>query len=409
MPKKIRELSALEIKRINDLGRHAVGGVVGLLLNVKESGSKSWLLRVTVGGKRKNIGLGSFPEVSLGDARKKAKEYKSAYDRGEDPIRERSAKKKEVVKAQMTFGEAAKHCHKMKSAEFRSEKHVKDWIASVNLYAIPILGTTPVSEINTDDVMDILQPIWIEKTETATRLRQRIEAILSWATTAGHREGLNPARWPDHLENLLSKPSKVKRVVNMPSLPYQKVGAFLKRLRQKETMGAKAVEFIILTAARSKEVRLATWDEIDIENKKWSIPAERMKTKKKHRVPLSRQAIKLLESLPRFQGSEYVFTAPRGGALSDATTSKVCRVMNIGAVPHGFRSTFKGWCLEMTNYPRIISEMALAHTVGSRVEQAYTRTDLFEKRAQLMQEWADFCDREQGAADVLPIRKTINQ
>lgn len=402
MPKKVKELSAIEVRRLIAPGRHAVGGVDGLLLHVQPSGARSWVLRTIIGSKRRNIGLGGYPDVSLKAARDKAQAIK---DGGTDPVMERKAKKTKLTKAQMTFAEAAKKCHKMKASEFRSDKHVKDWISSVKLYAIPALGNKPVSEITTDDIIGILEPIWIEKTETATRLRQRIEAILSWAGTAGHREGLNPARWKEHLENLLSKPSKVKNVVNMPSLPYKEMFSFMRRLRAKNTIGAKAIEFIILTAARSKEVRFATWDEIDLDKRMWKIPKHKMKAGKEHQVPLSNQAIKLLESLPRFEGSNYLFTAPRGGALGDATTSKICRVMKIGAVPHGFRATFKTWCLEMTSYPNILSEMALAHTVGNKVEQTYTRTDLFEKRARLMQDWADFIDREQVNADVVPIRK----
>lgn len=236
----------------------------------------------------------------------------------------------------------------------------------------------------------MLQPIWQEKTETASRLRQRLEAILAWATVSGHRSGDNPARWQGHLDAVLPKPGKVYKKKHHAALPWQEISGFMQDLRKREGMGARALEFIILTAARSGGVRLATWHEIDMENKVWTIPGERMKAGKEHKVPLTDDAILLLQSLPRFGGSEYVFPAARGGALSDMSISAVCRRMKVNAVPHGFRSTFRDWCSENTNFPREVAEMALAHAIDSAVEQAYRRGDLFKKRRRLMDSWTKF-------------------
>jgi integrase len=395
MPKKAKELTAIEVKRISTPGRHAVGGVPGLLLVVKDTGAKSWILRVTVGNKRRNIGLGGYPEVSLATARDKARSTKELIDQGIDPVQERKARRAALIKSNlsaMTFANAASQCHTNKAAEFKSEKHSKDWISSVNRYAIPVIGKLPVDEIELPHILSVLEPIWTEKTETATRLRQRLENILTWATVSGYRSGDNPARWRGHLDAVLPKPSKVRKKEHFPALPWQVIGSFMRDLRKRNGMAARALEWIILTACRSGEVRFATWDEIDMQERIWTIPAERMKAGREHRVPLTDDAVRLLESLPRLEGSPYVFPAARGGALSDMTISAVCRRMEVDAVPHGFRSTFRDWCAENTNFPREVAEMALAHTIENATEAAYRRGDLFMKRRRLMDAWAGFCN-----------------
>jgi len=409
MPKKAKALSAIEVKRLIRPGRHAVGEVAGLLLVVKPSGAKSWILRTMVGNKRKSIGLGSYPEVLLAAAKEKARVTKEMIADGTDPIAEKRAKREALKKEMMstiTFAEAARQCHEKKSQEFKNQKHSHDWISSVNLHAIPVIGDLPVSEIDMPQILSVLQPIWTEKTETATRLRQRLEHILSWATVSGYREGENPARWKGHLSEILPAPNKVRKRSHFKALPWQEIGAFMVDLRKRQGMSARALEFIILTACRSGEVRGAVWEEIDLKNKIWTIPAERMKMKKEHRVPLCDDAIKLLKSLPRLSGSKYVFTAPRGGQLSDMALSMTCRRMKVEAVPHGFRSTFKDWSTENTSFPNMVSEMALAHAVGNAVEAAYRRGDLFEKRRMLMDSWQEFLNFVPAEADnVTPIRK----
>ncbi|MFZ7127721.1 MAG: tyrosine-type recombinase/integrase [Desulfobacterales bacterium] len=409
MPKVAKEMTAIEIKRLTTPGRHAVGVIPGLLLVVKDTGAKSWLLRTTIGDRRRNIGLGGYPEISLAAARDRARELKDLIRQGVDPVEQRKARRRALARSQkaaITFEEAARHCHKKKSTEFRSEKHAKDWFSSVERYAIPVIGRLPVNEVDLPHILSVLQPIWTTRTETATRLRQRLENILAWATVSGYRRGDNPARWKGHLDAILPKPSKVRTKNHFSALPWREVGAFMRRLRKRKGMAARALEWIILTACRSGEVRFATWEEIDLEERIWTIPATRMKAGREHRVPLTDDAMRLLESLPRLHGSPYVFPAARGGPLSDMTISAVCRRMKVEAVPHGFRSTFRDWCAESTNFPREVAEMALAHTIESAVEAAYRRGDLFLKRRKLMEAWAGFVNTVPAeAATVTPIRK----
>ena len=406
MPKKAKELSATEVRRLSSPGNHPVGGVSGLMLHVKPSGAKSWVLRTMVGSKRRGIGLGAFPDVTLSQAREKARLKKEMIENGIDPVQERRDRRNGIIKEQakhLTFADAARLCHEKKSSEFRNAKHAHDWISSVKKYAIPSIGRLPVAEIELHHILKVLDPIWTTKTETATRLRQRLEAILAWATVSGHRSGDNPARWKGHLDAILPKPGKIRKVKHFAALPWQEIGKFMQNLRAREGMSARALEFTILTAARSGESRLATWNEIDLKARTWIIPSERMKIGKEHKVPLSEQAVELLENLPRLQGSDYVFFAPRGGPLSDMSLSMLCRRMKVEAVPHGFRSTFRDWAAESTSYPREVVEMALAHTIESKVEAAYRRGDLFAKRAKLMQDWAGFCSRVYEPGKVLPI------
>lgn len=408
MPRKKPEMSALEVRRIQSPGRYSVGGVDGLMLDVKQTGSKSWVLRATFGNRRRTMGLGSYPDVTLSKAREKARHAREMIEQGIDPIEEKEKRRRELGGSRsVSFKEATRRCFEKKSTEFRSRKHAQNWISSIETYAFPVIGKMSVSDIDLPDILAVLEPIWQEKTETATRLRQRLEYILNWATVSGYREGDNPARWSGHLDAILPKPAKVKKVKHFPALPWKVLPAFMVELRKRQGMAARALEFLILTATRSGEVRLATWDEIDFENRIWTIPANHMKAGKEHRVPLSDDAIALLEALPRFEGSPYVFPAPRGGALSDMSISAVCRRMKIDAVPHGFRSTFRDWCAESTNYPREVAEMALAHSIGNAVEAAYRRGELLEKRRHLMEAWARFCRQEAMSDKVIPIAKVM--
>lgn len=406
MPRKAKELSALQVKRLSEPGLHAVGGVAGLQMQVKDSGARSWILRTMVGKKRRDIGLGGFPDVGLADARNRARELKHQIrEEGKDPVLERRRVRSELISAQsreMTFRDAAEACYKVKAPDFKNVKHAAQWISSLREYAFPVLGSLPVSEIEQPQIIRALEPIWQTKTETASRVRGRIETVLAWATVNRFREGDNPARWRGNLAEALPKPKRKGR--HMRALPWPEIGSFLEDLRQQEGIAARALEFAILTAARSGEVRLATWDEIDFDRKLWTIPEDRMKAGKPHNVPLSAPAVKLLKGLPRMEGCEYVFPAPRGGHLSDMALSQVCRRMKVDAVPHGFRSTFKDWCRSSTSYADEVSELALAHVNSDATRAAYARDELLAKRARLMRDWAKYCGTMPVKADVTPIR-----
>ncbi|MGA0615571.1 tyrosine-type recombinase/integrase [Paracoccus sp. KR1-242] len=401
-------MSALDVKHLKPVhskrpSLRAVGGVSGLLIQVTPNGAKSWLLRTTIAGERRELGLGAYPETGLARARDKAREVKDAIREGRDPIAERKATRAAAKRKRdrITFAQAVDEYLGGKLDEFRNEKHRKQWRATLDTYAAPVLGSMAVADIAVDDVKQALEPIWTSKTETATRLRGRIEAVLSWATVAGHRSGDNPARWKGNLSELLPKPSRVASKDNQPALAIDDAPAWFKALQGMEGTAARALEFLTLTAARSGEIRGATWDEIDLEARIWTIPAERMKAGREHRVPLSGRAVAVLETMERREGVPYVFAALRGGMLSDMTISAVMRRMDEAkpktwidprskrpAVPHGMRSTFRDWAAERTDYPRDMAEIALAHNVGSAVERAYRRGDMVEKRRALMDAWA---------------------
>ncbi len=426
MPKIARELSALEVKRLRYTGAGqnqtvAVGGVSGLLIQLTANGGRSWVLRTLVGGKRKEFGLGSFPEISLTAARDRARELKEKIRSGVDPLEERKAQRSALLAEQMrglTFEAAADRYLDAKLDEFSNPKHRQQWRNTLKSYAIPALGKMLVQDINVQDVLRALQPIWHTKTETASRVRGRIEAVLNWATVSGHRTGDNPARWVGNLKELLPAPSKITKETNHPALQIDDVPSWLNCLRRMDGMGRYALEFALLTASRSQEVRGALWEEIDLDNALWIIPASRMKMSREHRVPLSTAAVELLKQVPRFADSEYVFPAPRGGKLSDMTLSAamkrlhqanektdgdgfVDRVSGRPAVPHGLRSTFRDWVGERTGFPGDLAEMALAHKVASDVEAAYRRGQMTDKRRPLMQAWADFCSGVETEANVL--------
>lgn len=399
MPKKAKELTALEVGRLKATGTHAVGGVAGLLLQVTSSGARSWILRTKVGLKRREIGLGAFPDVTLAQAREKARETRQSIIEGRDPIAERAAARSALIAArglETTFDEAARKFIASKSSEWSNPKHPAQWQATLDRYASPVIGNLQVRDVTLGHITKILEPIWTTKTVTASRVRGRIESVLDWATVHGYREGENPARWKGHLDKILAKPSRVSKVEHHRALPHEGVGTFIADLRQREGIAARALEVLILTACRSKEIRGAAWSEIDLENKLWVIPMDRMKADKEHRIPLSDRVIEILKALPRVVGNDLVFPAPRGRVLSDMTLGAVLKRMGRADVTaHGFRSTFRDWAGETTAYPREVIEHALAHQLKDKAEAAYARGTLFNKRRGLMNDWATYC----GAAD----------
>ena len=394
MPKKAKDLSALEVSRLTAPGHHAVGGVAGLYLYVLDTGARSWVLRTMVGEKRRHMGLGGYPDVPLAQAREKARAAKAEVSQGTDPIAQRVAlasQLKAQQATQKTFEEAAKAYMEAHEKAWKNPKHRAQWGSTLKTYAYPHIGSLLVKDIDQEHVMKVLEPIWATKTETATRLRGRIESVLDWATTRKYRSGENPARWKGHLDNLLPAPSDIQKVESHRAVDYNDMAQFMADLRVREGLAARALEFAILCASRSGEVRGALWSEINLEKAIWTIPAERMKAGKEHRVPLSTPAVKLLEALPRSDSSDLVFAGADDKPLSDMALTAVMRRMEVDAVPHGFRSTFRDLVGDCTNHPRDVAEFALAHKLSDKVEASYRRSDALEKRRQMMEEWADFC------------------
>ena len=428
MPKIAEELTALDVKRLTHPGSKgnalfSVGGVTGLYLQITPKGGRSWVLRIKVGALRRDIGLGGFPTVTLSQARDKAREARDKIERGIDPVEQRKAAKAALVAAQrrgLSFAQAVEKALAAKLDAFKNPKHRQQWENTLATYATPDLGKMLVQDITTQDVLRVLQPIWATKTETASRVRGRIEAVLSWATVAGHRTGDNPARWAGNLKELLPPPSKVAKEENRPALTLEDAPRWYAAVQRHEGSGARALEFAALTATRSQEVRGALWDEIDLEKALWIVPAERMKMDREHRVPLSARAVELLNALPKLEGNPLVFPAARGGEMSDATMSATMkrmhkadiaaggtgyldRVSKRPAVPHGLRSTFRDWAAEMTNYPGDMAEVALAHKISNSVEASYRRGDMIEKRRRMMADWADFMAGKVMSAEIVRI------
>jgi integrase len=418
MGKRARELKAVDVARIKGEGLHAVGVPAGLYLHVTANGARSWILRKVIAGRRRDMGLGPFPDVPLSDAQAKARALADLIRDGRDPLEERQAARSAARAAQATartFDQVADEFIASHEAGWKNAKHAAQWAATLATYARPVIGELLVRDVERAHVIKILEPIWVSKNETATRVRSRIESVIGYAMQRDYRPaGLNPARWKDNLDRALPKPAKVSKVEHHKAVPVAEVGVFMARLRAMEGMGARALEFVTLTAARSGEVRGATWAEIDLDAAMWIVPEIRMKAGHEHRVPLSPEAIELLRGLPRAgedePGADLVFRSPKGKPLSDMTLTACMRRMNLDAVPHGLRSTFRDWVSERTAYPREVAEKALAHTVADAVEAAYRRGDLFDKRRKMMNDWAAFLAAvEPKAGNVRAIRAKVKQ
>jgi len=368
----------------------------GLYLRVKPSGAKSWLLRYEIAGRERWMGLGKTSAFTLKEARRRAREQRQLLADHVDPIdHRRAARAKEAAAkaSSITFTEAAQRFFDQHEGGWRNAKHRQQFINSLQSYAFPVIGNMPVGEIDAKAVLRVIDPIWMSKTETASRVRGRIERILDWCTVRGHRLGDNPARWKGFLSEALPDRSQVARVDHHAALPYRDVPGFMQQLRAREGMAARALEFTILTVARTNEVIGAKWSEIDLGTKMWTVPAGRMKGGRRHVVPLSARAAELLQALPKEDADGFIFVGPReGSGLSNMSMTAVLRRMGYGHVTvHGMRSAFRDWAAEQTNFAREVAEMALAHAVGDKVEQAYRRGDLFGKRQKLAELWSRFC------------------
>jgi integrase len=387
-------LAALTVAKLRDPGHYGDGG--GLWLQVSPTGTKSWVFRYRAHGRVREMGLGSLIALPLADARQAAAECRKQRAAGIDPIEARKAERARARLAEaraLTFKACAEACIAAHAAGWRNAKHAKQWGATLAAYAFPAFGDLPVADVDTGLVVKALEAIWREKPETASRVRQRIERVLDWATVRGFRQGANPARWKGHLDTLLPARAKLRPVEHHAALPWAEVPAFVADLRSREALAARAVEFAILTAARTGEVLGARWAEFDLQAGTWTVPAERMKAGREHRVPLSREALAILSLLKGTSDGEYVFPGGRRGRpLSGMALLMLLRRMGRGDLTaHGFRSSFRDWAAERTNYPRAVAEAALAHRLKDKTEAAYARSDLFERRRRLMADWARFC------------------
>jgi integrase len=405
----VGRLTALKVEKAKQAGMYADGD--GLYLQVTEGGA-SWIYRYMLAGRPREMGLGPLALFGLQEARAKALDARRLRHEGIDPIEARKAARLrarlDAAKA-MTFKECADAYINAHRAGWRNAKHAAQWGATLATYAEPIIGALPVQTIDTALVLKVLEPIWTAKPETASRVRGRIESILDWARVRDYRTGENPARWRGHLDKLLPARSKVRKVEHHAALPYAELPAFLVALREQEGIAARALEFTILTAARTNETIGAPCSEFDHLDKIWTIPAERMKAVKEHRVPLSARALAVLRDAEsaRTGGTDYVFPGGKvGKPLSNMAMTEVLRRMGRGDITvHGFRSTFRDWAAECTNFPSEVVEMALAHAVGDKVEAAYRRGDLFEKRRRVMNAWAEFCGKRVPTGTVVNLRQ----
>jgi len=395
MAPRAEGLSARKVETIREPGLHGDGG--GLYLQVTKNGAKSWIFRFKLGDKRRDMGLGPLSVFTLAEARDRAVQARKLVMMGIDPIgaRDKPIMEAKIAAAQATtFFQAAKAYIESHKAGWRNEKHGDQWTNTLATYAGPVFGHLPIGAVDTNLIMKVLDPIWSTKPETAGRVRGRIESVIDWATARGFRTGENPARWRGHLQSLLPSRSKVARVEHHAALPYSQLANFMTRLRVTDGMSARAMRFLILTAARSGEVLGAKWSEIDLEARQWTIPAERMKAGREHRVPLSEAAASILRDVAAIRSGDFIF----GGAVADkglsnmALTMVLRRLKREDITVHGFRSTFRDWCAEKTDFPSEVAEMALAHAVGDKVEAAYRRGDLLEKRRQLVDAWATYCE-----------------
>ncbi len=416
MPRKVsKALSALSVRNAGP-GRHADGD--GLSLLVKDTGARSWVFRYMIDGKSRDVGLSRCPEalallersggdeLTLAQAREIAAKYRLKVKAKIDPLAEReaaaaraAAEAQAAKAAKVTFRDLAKTFLEGKEGSWRNEKHRQQWHNTLSTYVYPVIGDMPVGDIETRDVLSVIEPIWKAKAETANRVRGRIEAILDAARVRGYRKGDNPARWRGHLAQILPARTQLSRGHHQ-ALPYAQMSEFFEMLRQMNSVAALALEFTILTAARTGEVLGATWAEVDMDRAVWTVPAARMKAGREHRVPLSPRAVEILK-LTKKLGAEWLFPGQKGKQMSGMTMAMLLRRAGMDVTVHGFRSAFRDWAAETTSFPHDVCEAALAHTVGDKTVAAYFRSDLFEKRRRLMEEWARYCDRPAVAEGVV--------
>lgn len=406
MGRPYNKLTDRTVKSLKNPGEYPDGN--RLYLQVSNSGTKSWVLRYQLNGKRREMGLGSANVVSLAEARQEANRVAKLLHEKRDPIDERNtayAAKRALEAKSKTFDECATAHIESKRSGWKSRKHAQQWESTLATYASPIIGNLPVANIDTDCILRVLEPIWNTTNETASRLRGRIEAILDWATVRGYRHEPNPARWKGHLAALLPAPAKVQKNKNQPSLPYTQIQAFIQTLRKREDIGRLAFEFCILTVARTNEVLGAKWEEIDDAARLWTIPKERMKAGKEHTIPLADRCMEILNEVKALSGGKgYIFPGRKTDSpLSDMVFLMLLRRMSAKGIvwldakgvpitAHGFRSTFRDWAGETTAYPRETIEHAMAHQLKDKAEAAYARGTLLEKRRLLMKDWASYCD-----------------
>lgn len=414
MSRAIERLSALAVSKLaRREGVFCDGG--GLYLHSDPPTQCSWLFRYQMNGKARWMGLGAYPTISLARARELASNARALKAQGTDPIETRDANRAgtrlAAVKA-VSFRECAESYIKSHRAGWRNAAHASQWGNTLRAYAYPHIGALSVQAIDTSLVMKVLEPIWSEKPETASRLRGRIEAILNWAKVRGFREGENPAHWKGHLDHLLPAKSKIRRVQHHAAMPYPELPEFITALREQQNLGARALEFLLLTAARTGEVLGARWREIDLKSRLWTVPPERMKAGKEHRVPLCPRAVAILQSVKteNAEGDVFVFAGSQPERpQSNMVFLMLLRRMNLGHLTaHGFRATFKTWATERTNFPREVIEAALAHVAGDKIEAAYQRGDIFDKRLRLMTAWADYCGTKPATkVNVISMRGTV--
>jgi len=390
-------------------GKYEDGG--GLRLIVSDSGAKKWVLRFTLNGKRREMGLGSFPDIDLAKSRSRASECRNQAKDGIDPIEARKIEPEKVP----NFTSCAARFVKAHRRGWKNAKHARQWVSTLKTYARPVIGSKQLDTIDTKHILEILTPIWTTKTETAKRIQGRIENILDFAGAHKYRDTSNPARWRGHLDMMLPKPSSVKAVTHHPAMPYTDVPAFMGVLSKNGSVSASALRLLIMTATRTSELLKAQWPEIDLEAAVWTIPADRMKAKREHRVPLSDAMITDLKALPRIKDNPYLFPGARyGKPLSNMAMLQLMRGMGYGVdgdrgdyVPHGFRSSFRDWSGEVSSFPRDVAEMALAHAIKDKVEAAYRRGDLFDKRRLMMEAWSNYLQVHQDNVEVLDFSKKV--
>ena len=409
--RQVNKLSTAKVSSLTKRGLYADG--LGLYLQVAEGGTKSWLFRFMKDGRARKMGLGPVHTVTLAMAREKATEARRLLLEDIDPIEARKKARQsarfEASKA-LTFRECAEKYIAARKAGWKNEKHAAQWSATLETYVYPHFGDVPVASVDVGLVLKALEPIWSTKTETASRVRGRIESVLNWAAARNYRNGENPARWRGHLDHLLPARRDVAKVKHHAALPYSEMPAFMAVVRNMDGVSPRALEFAILTAARTGETVGARWSEIDLDAKMWTIPSERMKAGREHRVPLSGRALEILASLPREKRNKYVFVGDKAGRpMSNMAMLMVLRRMKRDDLTvHGFRSTFRDWAAEQTAYPNEMVEMALAHIVSNKTEAAYRRGDMLERRRRLMEDWSTFCDQPAGTNNIVPMRGGSN-